>query len=152
RIRPRAIVERVLVDDAKRSAVGVEVVDAKTRRKQVLHARAVVLCASTLETTRILLNSHPDGLGNASGVLGRYLMEHPSRVCWGWAKGTRGPNHRFGGPHSIYLPRFRNVDRLDAPFLRAYSVWGAIERQIVATETDEPQFMLAACMEMLPRV
>ena len=47
--------------------------------------RAVVVAAGTLDSTRILLQSKskdfPDGLGNAAGVVGRYLHDHP-RQWW----------------------------------------------------------------------
>jgi hypothetical protein len=40
----------------------------------------VILAASTLESTRIMLNSksrwHPNGLANSSGALGHYLTDH----------------------------------------------------------------------------
>jgi len=46
-----------------------------------------VMAAFTVENSRILLNSasslHPDGLANSSGLLGRYLMTHPSVNIFG---------------------------------------------------------------------
>lgn len=47
-------------------------------------AQCIVLCASSIETVRILLNSradrHPDGLGNRADQLGRYLIDHMTGV------------------------------------------------------------------------
>jgi choline dehydrogenase-like flavoprotein len=65
--------------------VAVEYQDATTRAARRIVARAVVLAAGTVDTTRILLSSRsndaPAGLGNDQGVLGRYLHDHP-REWW----------------------------------------------------------------------
>ena len=77
---PNAMVYKVLVDAATGKATGVLYIDRNTREPVEVSARAVVLCAQSLESTRILLNSatrqHPAGLANSSGVLGHYLMDH----------------------------------------------------------------------------
>ena len=74
------IAERVLVGAGGERVTGVGVVDRLSGERREIEARAVVLCASALESTRLLLNSasadHPDGLANSSGALGRYLMDH----------------------------------------------------------------------------
>jgi choline dehydrogenase-like flavoprotein len=84
--RADAHVTRVLMDAAGARAIGVEYVGADGVR-HVQRARAVVLAAFAIETPRILLNSatgkHARGLGNASGLLGAYLMAHPSITVFG---------------------------------------------------------------------
>lgn len=66
---------------------GVEVVSSDTKATRIERARTVVLCASTIESVRILLNSacegHPEGLSNSSGLLGHYLMDHVTGICTG---------------------------------------------------------------------
>jgi choline dehydrogenase-like flavoprotein len=70
----------------------------------------VFLCASALESTRILLSSaspaRPEGLGSQSNTLGRYLMDHVL-VC-GEGVGGALPDepvaHTPG--RCLYLPRF----------------------------------------------
>lgn len=72
-----AMVREVLVGPDGR-ATGVHYIDKKTRRDCVVKARIVILAASTCETTRILMNSQGRdraGLGNASGQLGKNLMD-----------------------------------------------------------------------------
>jgi choline dehydrogenase-like flavoprotein len=73
------IAERVLVGSGGKRVTGVGAVDRRTGNRHEIEGRAVVLCASALESTRLLLNSatsdHPNGLANSSGVLGRYLMD-----------------------------------------------------------------------------
>jgi choline dehydrogenase-like flavoprotein len=93
----------------------------------------VILCAQTFESTRLLLNSatpvHPEGLGNSSGLLGRFLQVHltdagasaefpefPARPSLG---GARRPN-------GIYVPRFRNLPGDGSRgFLRGYGYQGS---------------------------
>ena len=93
-----------------------------------MRAKVVLLCASTLESTRLLLNSAPGGLA-APRTLGRYLMDHIYR---GYARGDfpelpkgkawHGPPRR---PNGIYIPRFRNVDRRETNgFIRGYGYQG----------------------------
>ena len=104
--------------------------DRLTRSQREAAGKVVVLCASTLESTRIMLNStssrHPNGIANASGVLGHYLMDH---VMGGGAGGTlpvlRGvPDTRGNRPNGIYIPRFRNLDTRESGFLRGYGFQG----------------------------
>jgi choline dehydrogenase-like flavoprotein len=78
--RTDAMVHRVDVD-ARGRACGVTYIDRKTGAEHRVRSRAVMLGASALESTRILMMSrsaaHPDGLGNGSGALGRYLTDTP---------------------------------------------------------------------------
>ena len=128
-----AMVQRVLIDDDANRATGILYVDRNTRQTRELFARAVVLCAQTQESTRILLNSktsrYANGLGNSSGVLGHYLTAHVR------SGGGSGELPAFGGkptlggpvkPVGIYVARFRNLPG-QAPaksFLRAYGYEG----------------------------
>lgn len=126
---PDAVVSHVTTGGDGRCA-GVYYVDRVTRSHREVAGRTVVLCASTLESTRILLNStssrHPNGLANSSGALGRYLMDH---VMGGGASGAlpvlRGvPDTRGARPNGIYVPRFRNLDTPESGFLRGYGFQG----------------------------
>src|SRR5438128_1777431 len=87
-LRPYSIVHSVIYDERKDRATGVRVVDAQTRESLEFRARVIFLCASALESARILLNSKtprfPMGLANSSGELGKNLMDH----CMGG--GARG--------------------------------------------------------------
>ena len=73
-----AMVREVTVDGRGR-ATGVHYIDKHTRLDEHVGARVVVVAASACESARILLNSKstlfPDGLGNGSGLLGKYLMD-----------------------------------------------------------------------------
>lgn len=118
-----AVAARVNMKDGK--AAGVTYIDSSTRAEREVRAKVVVLCASTLESTRLLLNS---GICNSSGVLGHYLMDHIFRggaagvMPMLEAKPWAGPPRR---PNGIYVPRFRNVtDKSTNGFIRGYGYQG----------------------------
>lgn len=106
-----AVVSHVTTDKGTGLADGVAYYDRLTRAPRKIRAKVVVLSASTLESTRILLNSG-DGFCNSSGALGHYVMDHmyggvsgvlPVKEDKRWA----GPPQR---PNGLYLPRYLNVE------------------------------------------
>lgn len=137
-LRPNAIVRHVDVDPRTGKATGVTYVDATTKRQHQVFANVVVLCASTIETIRILLNSacpkHPNGLGNSSGLLGKYFMDQCPCLVFGTVPGNDGwelvdgtsPENNHGG---IYIPRFTNLDTVTHPnFKRGFNIQGQAGR------------------------
>jgi choline dehydrogenase-like flavoprotein len=132
-LRPDSVVAEVLYDGQRGRARGVRVIDALTMRETEYEARVVFLCASAIESVRLLLNSKssrfPDGLGNSSGLLGRYLMDHH----YGSGASGRMPGfldrRTFGRrPNGIYVARFRNVKSAHPDFLRGYGMQGGSGR------------------------
>jgi choline dehydrogenase-like flavoprotein len=128
-IRPYSLVSEVLVDGNR--ARGVRVIDVNTREVMDFTARAVVIGAGTLESTRILLNSrssaHPDGVGNSSGLLGCYLSEHIMGIRGsGYIPARIGTETTLddGRPVTPYIPRFRNVTDRHPDFVRGYHFQG----------------------------
>lgn len=126
-IRADSIVHSITYDSRRDRASGVAVIDARTHATKVYSARVVFLCASAIESVRVLLNSDsprfPDGLANSSGVLGRYVMDHHGG---GGAVGTlpdlpvdKGYNSGYR-PSGMIVPRFRNVTSRHTGFLRGY--------------------------------
>jgi choline dehydrogenase-like flavoprotein len=120
-IVPNAVVREITVDKNTGRVNGAHFHDRHSGSEYHVKARAVVLGASCLESTRILLNS---GLANSSGVLGRYLHDQfyisPNVVAVipeaRDGKGGRG----FGG--GGYIPRFRNLEKNEKRnFLRGYA-------------------------------
>ncbi len=130
-IRPHSIVHSIIFDEARGRAVGVRVIDGQTMRETEYFARVIFLCASALGSTQILLNSKsrrfPTGLGNSSGALGHYLMDHH---CKSGASGTfreiRDKQSTGERPNGIYIPQFRNLDAKTKhkDFLRGYGYEG----------------------------
>ena len=130
-VRPYSIVSEVLSDETSDRARGVRVIDANTREVMEFEARAVILGAGCLESTRILLNSrsrsHPNGLGNSSGVLGCYLSEHIMGIRGsGFIPQRIGTESTLddGRPVAPYIPRFRNVTDKHPDFIRGYHFQG----------------------------
>lgn len=134
-LKSDCVVEGIDYDPKTRRASGVRVIDANTLERTVYTGKLVFLCASTIGSTQILLNSRsehfPNGLGNRSGALGRYLMDHT------YGTGTVGvmPGHEdkvaYGNrPNGTYIPRFRNVNGqdADADFVRGYNYQGGAMR------------------------
>jgi choline dehydrogenase-like flavoprotein len=126
-----AIVSHVVLDKSTGKAKGVYYVDGVTRAHREIHGKSVILCAGTIESTRILLNSKSadgsDGLANSSGVLGHYLMDH---FMGGGASGMlpmlhTDPLEQDGRANGIYIPRFRNLDKKHGKFIRGYGYQGS---------------------------
>lgn len=124
-VRPHALVNRVLYDEAKGRASGVEVIDTETKQVMEFYAPLIFLNASTVATTAILLNStssrFANGLGNGSDQVGRNLMDHHKGLSFS-AQVEGFENRYYYGrrPVSLYIPRFRNVREQHGGFLRGY--------------------------------
>lgn len=135
------IVSKVVYDSRQGRATGVQVVDATTRARGNFGAKAIFLCASTIGSTQILLNSSdesfPNGLGNSSGVLGHYLMDHVSKVgATGICNGF-DDRHYFGRrPTGVYIPRFQNLNSQTSNFVRGYGFQGRAFREGWRSEMD----------------
>jgi len=133
-LRHDAIVTSIIYDEKKGKAVGVRVLDAKTKEETEYYARIIFLNASTLGSTFILLNStssrFPNGLGNGSDQLGRNLMDHQYRAgAQGVMDGFDDRYYVGRRPNGIYIPRFRNVGNdKAADFLRGYGYQGGASR------------------------
>ena len=132
-VRPYSVVHSLIFDPSSRRVTGVRVIDGQTKKALEFHGRIIFVCAATLESTRILLNSStpefPNGLANSSGELGHNLMDHH---MGSGASGTM-PGHEdkmpFGNrPNGIYVPRFRNVKTKHKDFLRGYGYQGGGSR------------------------
>jgi choline dehydrogenase-like flavoprotein len=125
-IRSNAVAARILVNDAGQ-ARGVQYFDRKTGAEREVLGRVVVLGASCVDSTRILLNSvssrHPNGIGNGSDVVGRYLCEQVRINVKGFAPGLYGTPRQhdlgIGGEH-VYMPRFNHRPGRKRDYLRGF--------------------------------
>lgn len=135
-----AMVSHLIYNDDSTKIKGVIYYDKQSGEQKEVHSKVVVLCASTIASTRIMLNSrndvHPTGAGNSSGVLGHYLHGHIHSV---WVTGvipslTNYPNDREEGrPNQIAIPRFQNLDKKSPDFIRGYGIEGASKRKMLPT-------------------
>ena len=134
-LRPHSVAAEVLVHPDTGRARGVRVIDARTMEEHVFEARVVFLCASAIESVRLLLNSrslrHPDGLANSSGTLGRYVMDHHfGGGASGTMPGLLDRRTRGARPNGTYIARFRNLAGGPASrdFVRGYGLQGGAGR------------------------
>lgn len=134
-LRPDSIVHSIIYDPEKDRAIGVRVIDATTKQMVEFYAKLIFVNAATLNSTLILLNStsarFPNGLGNDSGTLGHYLMDHNYRMLGAATHdGFKDRYYKGRRPNAFYIPRFRNVgDDRQSDFLRGYAFGGACSRQ-----------------------
>lgn len=111
---PHSVVHSIIYDEQNQRATGVRVIDAETGEATEFFANVIFVNASTLNTTLILKNStsdrFPNGLGNDSGVLGHYLMDHNYRARLSADVPGFEEDYYYGRrPTGTYLPRFRNI-------------------------------------------
>ncbi|MBI4904484.1 MAG: GMC family oxidoreductase [Acidobacteria bacterium] len=127
-----AVVARVL-NDAQGRASGVQYFDRATKQERQVKARVVIVAASCIDSTRILLNSkssqYPNGIGNSNDVLGRYLTEQVRFHMYGFLpelRGTKALNDDGIGGEHIYLPRYNHRDGRKRDYLRGFGMqfWG----------------------------
>lgn len=127
-----AMVREVLTDNEGK-ATGVIYVDKVTMSHQQLSARVIVLAASACESARIMLNSksktHPNGISNGSGVVGRYLHDSTGTdrmaILPKLFDRPRYNEDGVGGLH-VYSPWWLDNKKLDFP--RGYHIeyWGGL--------------------------
>ncbi len=126
-LRPFSVVHSVIYDEQKGKATGVRVIDTNTKEMTEYYAKVIFLNAAALNTNLLLLNStshrFPNGLGNDSGTLGKYVAFHnySARInaeFEGMKQYTTDGRNPAGGG---YMPRFRNVFKQETNFLRGYA-------------------------------
>lgn len=132
-LRPFSIVTKVLYDKDKKKATGVEVLDANDKKTYEFKSKIVFLCASSFNSTWILMNSAtdiwPDGLGSSSGELGHNVMDHHFRCGAGGKIEGYADKRVFGKrPTGIYIPRFRNIYDDKRNYLRGFGYQGGAGR------------------------
>ncbi|GAB3897719.1 GMC family oxidoreductase [Larkinella knui] len=125
-LRPHSVVHSIIYDEKKGKATGVRVIDATTKEMIEFYARIIFVNAAALNTNLVLLNStsnrFPNGLGNDSGVLGKYAAFHNYRAgISGEYDGFLDSTTDGRRPNGPYIPRFRNVYKQETNFLRGYA-------------------------------
>lgn len=124
---------REVTTDKNGKATGVNYINKADRKEYHLKAKVVVMAASACSTARILLNSkssvHQQGLGNSSGLVGRYLHDSTgaSRSAFIPQLVDRKIYNEdgVGGMH-VYTPWWLNDKKLDFPRGYHIEVWGGM--------------------------
>jgi choline dehydrogenase-like flavoprotein len=126
-IRPFSVVHSIIYDDTKGKATGVRIIDGNTKEMVEFYAKVIFVNASALNSNAILLNStssrFPNGLGNDSGTLGKYVAWHNYRgKASAEYDGYKDKRTDGRNPGHAYMPRFRNVRKQETDFLRGYAI------------------------------
>ncbi|MGH1434221.1 MAG: GMC family oxidoreductase [Lewinella sp.] len=125
---------RSVTTDAEGKATGVSYINKIDRKEYKLKGRSVVLGASACSSARILLNSkspqHPNGLGNSSDVVGRYLHDSTGGGRTGFIpalmdRKTDYNEDGVGGMH-VYSPWWLDNKKLDFPRGYHIEIWGGL--------------------------
>ena len=132
-LKPWAIVSEVLYDKNAKRATGVRVMDGLNNQVTDYKAKIIFLCASTLNSTWLLMRSAsdvwPGGLGSSSGELGHNLMDHHFRVGASGDLDGLEDKYYFGRrPTGFYIPRYRNLSGEKRPYLRGFGYQGSASR------------------------
>ncbi len=132
-LKPWSIVSEVIYDKDKKRASGVRVLDAVTNQTIDYSAKVIFLCASTLNSTWLLMRSAtdvwPGGLGSSSGELGHNLMDHHFRLgANGRLEGLDDKYYYGRRPTGFYIPRYRNLDGEKRDYLRGFGYQGSASR------------------------
>lgn len=135
-LRPDSIVYELMYDPDTKKATGVKVIDRVTREKYEFKAKVVFLCASSMASTAILMQSKsdrfPNGMGNDSDQLGRNIMDHHLGVgAGGRFDGFEDKYYKGRKPNGVYIPRFRNMGGSSNTdkFIRGYGYQGGASRK-----------------------
>lgn len=126
-IKTGSVVHSIIYDEAKGKATGVLVINHETGESTEYYANIIFVNAACLNTNLILLNSisnrFPNGLGNDSGVLGKYIGFHNYRGnMLADIEGFEDRYYSGRRPTTAFMPSFRNVFKQETDFLRGYMV------------------------------
>jgi choline dehydrogenase-like flavoprotein len=133
-IAPNSVVHSLIYDEKSNRVKGVNVIDNENFSRREYYGKTVFLCASTLGSTQVLLNTitpkFKNGLANSSGVLGHYLMDH----CYNSRASGRLPGYEdeyYSGrrPTGIYIPNFQYTpSKYKKNYVRGYALGGDAQR------------------------
>lgn len=161
-LRSEAVVSHLELDATRQRAEAVVLVDAASGRRERIATPLVVLCASTIETVRLLLHSsdavRSGGLSDPSGSLGHYLMDHISTSRFFSIPAIEAPPEpaELSGAGSCFIPNTVNLDEGSSEaFLRGYGIWAALQRfdppALLRRRPGEAVGFLIGHGEVLPR-
>jgi len=142
-VRPHSVVHSIIYDEQKQKAVGVKVIDTITKQEMDFFAKIIFVNASSLNTNLILLNStskrFPNGLGNDSGLLGKYICFHNYRgSMYGNIDGFTEMYYKVAKPAECIVANYRNVEKKDTDFFGGYVIYSGAGREFLSDRNVEP--------------
>lgn len=144
-LRPWSIVRKLIYDKDTQKATGVEVLDAETNQTIEYDAKIIFLCASSFNSTAILMRTAtdiwPGGLGSSSGELGHNVMDHHFRLGANGRMEGYEDKYYFGRrPTGLYIPRFRNLNGEKRDYIRGFGYQGGASRSGWSRDVAEMNF------------
>ncbi len=145
KIACNSVVDSIIYDAKSNRAVGVNVVDGNSLENREYKAKMIFLCASTISTSQIMLNSKsasfPTGIANSSGVLGHYLMDHIyNSSASGIIEGFEDDYYRGQRPTGPVIPRYVNLGKQTERHSRGYFLRGKSFRNSVVHGLGDSSF------------
>jgi choline dehydrogenase-like flavoprotein len=127
-IRPHSVVHSIMYDETKGRASGVRIIDANTKEVIEYFARVIFLNASALNSNLVLLNStstrFPNGLGNDSGLLGRYVAFHNYRAgLAGQLEGFEDKYYFGRNPTEPIIANYRNLGKQEMNYVGGFTTF-----------------------------
>jgi choline dehydrogenase-like flavoprotein len=129
------VVQSLIYDEKTKKVKGVRIIDNNDLSEREYFGKVVFLCASTIGSTQIMLNSKsksfPNGIANSSGTLGHYLMDHNyNATAQGDIPGFENENYRGRRPGGILIPNFQYKPSLGSKhYLRGFAFSGGAYRE-----------------------
>ncbi len=141
-LRPNSIVYELIYDEKLGKATGVKVLDSETGQTTEYYAKIIFLCASTMGSTFIMMNSisnrFQNGFGNDSGELGCNIMDHHLGVgASGQMEGFEDQYYFGRRANGVYIPRYRNIGNDKRDYLRGFGYQGGGSRESWASLVAE---------------
>ncbi len=130
-IRPFSVVHSIIYDEKKQKASGVRIIDALTNQPVEYFAKVVFLNAACLNSNLVLMNStssrFPNGLGNDSGLLGKFMAFQNYRASVsGTYEGFEDQYYYGRNATNPIIANYRNLHKQDTDYLGGFMtfVWG----------------------------
>lgn len=127
-IRPFSVVHSIIYDEQKKKAIGVRVIDSNTKQGTDFFSKIIFVNASALNSNLVLLNStsgrFPNGLGNDSGLLGKYVAHHNYRASVNADIDGMEDKYFYGhNPTEPILANYRNLGKHEMDYVGGFTTF-----------------------------
>jgi choline dehydrogenase-like flavoprotein len=141
-MRPFSVVHSIIYDEKIGRASGVRIIDSNTKEVTEFFSKIIFVNASALNSNLVLLNStsnrFPNGLGNDSGLLGKYVAFHNYRASVSAAVDGFTDKYYFGrNPTEPILANYRNLGKQEMDYVGGFTTFlGAYREKGNRKEVD----------------
>jgi choline dehydrogenase-like flavoprotein len=127
-VRPFSVVHSIIFDAEKGRASGVRVIDTNTKETIDFFCKVIFLNASALNSNLVLLNStssrFPNGLGNDSGTLGKFVAFHNYRASVNGVLDGMQDVYVYGrNPTEPIIANYRNLKRQEMDYVGGFTTF-----------------------------